>query len=136
MANNTHDSRPNTIHEAIEGMAIRLNPDVAGDLQATIQFNVTPSNSLEMGGDYYLNIADGKCEFSIGTTSKPTLTISTPADVWLKIARKELNGAFALMTGKYKARGRMGLLLKMDSLFSRKPTDAEVGKENNVSPTI
>ena len=52
--------------------------------------------------------------------------IFTPADVWLKIARKELNGAFALMTGKYKARGQIGLLLKMDSLFSQKPTEAEL----------
>ena len=126
MANKSQDSLPTTVYEAIEGMAIRLNPDVAGDLQAIIQFNVSPSNSLDTGGDYYLNIADGKCEFSIGTTSNPTLTISTPADVWLKIARKELNGAFALMTGKYKARGRMGFLLKMDSLFSQKPTDEEL----------
>jgi putative sterol carrier protein len=57
------------------------------------------------------------------------LTITTPADVWLKIARKELNGAFALMTGKYKARGRIGLLLKMDSLFSRTPIEAELAEK-------
>jgi putative sterol carrier protein len=129
MPNKFQDSRPNTVQEAIEGMALRLNPDVAGDLQATIQFNVSPSTSLETGGDYYLSIADGKCEFSTGTTSDPTLTISTPADVWLKIARKDLNGAFALMTGKYKARGKIGLLLKMDSLFSRKPIEAELATE-------
>jgi putative sterol carrier protein len=118
MANIPQDSLPKSVQEAIEGMAPRFNPDVAGDLQATIQFNVSPSTSLETGGDYYLSIADGKCDFSVGTTPDPTLTISTPADVWLKIARKELNGAFALMTGKYKARGKIGLLLKMDSLFS------------------
>jgi putative sterol carrier protein len=129
MPNKFQDSRPNTVQEAVEGMALRLNPDVAGDLQATIQFNVSPSTSLETGGDYYLSIADGKCEFSTGTTCDPTLTISTPADVWLKIARKELNGAFALMTGKYKARGKIGLLLKMDSLFSRKPIEAELATE-------
>ena len=118
MANKSQDSLPKTVYEAIEGMALRLNPDVAGDLHATIQFKVSPSTSLETGGDYFLSIADGKCDFSIGTTPDPTLIISTPADVWLKIARKELNGALALMTGKYKARGQMGLLLKMDSLFS------------------
>ena len=126
MANISRDSLPTTILEAIEGMAPRLNPDVAGDLQANIQFRVSPSTSLETGGDYYLSIADGKCDFSTGTSPEPTLTISTPADVWLKIARKEMNGAFALMTGKYKARGQMGLLLKMESLFSRKPTEAEL----------
>ena len=129
MTNESRDSLPTTILEAIEGMALRLNPDVAGDLQATIQFKVSPTNSSETGGDYYLSIAGGKCDFSTGTTPDPTLTISSPADVWLKIARKELNGAFALMTGKYKARGQMGLLLKMDSLFSRKPTEAELAEK-------
>ena len=117
MANKPQDSLPKTVHEAIEGMALRLNPDVAGDLQATIQFNVSPSTLLKTGGDYYLSIADGKCGFSTGTTPDPTLTISTPADVWLKIARKEMSGTIALMTGKYKARGQIGLLMKMDKLF-------------------
>jgi len=115
----SQDSLPKTVFEAIEGMAPRFNPDEAKDLTATIQFNVSPSASLETGGDYYLSIADGKCDFFTGTTPDPTLTISTPADVWLKIARKELNGALALMTGKYKAHGQISLLLKMDSLFSQ-----------------
>jgi putative sterol carrier protein len=118
MASRSRDSLPKTVHEAIEGMALRLNPDVAGDLQATIQFNVSPSTLLKTGGEYYLSIADGKCGFSTGTTPDPTLTISTPADVWLKIARKEMSGTIALMTGKYKARGQIGLLMKMDKLFS------------------
>lgn len=87
MASRSQDSLPKTVYEAIEGMAPRLNPDVARELQATIQFNVSPSASLNTGGDYYLSIANGECYFSIGTTPDPTLTISTPADVWLKIAR-------------------------------------------------
>ena len=119
MSNQSNDLLPTSVLQSIEGMAPRLNSDEAKDLNATIQFKVSPSTTLEEGGDYYLSIADGKCEFSTGTTPDPTLTISTPADVWLKISRKELNGAFALMTGKYKARGKIGLLLKMDSLFSQ-----------------
>jgi putative sterol carrier protein len=130
MANKSQDSLPRTVHEAIEGMAIRLNPDVAGDLQATIQFNVSASTLLETGGDYYLTIADGRCGFSVGTIPDPTLTISTPADVWLKIARKEMSGAIALMTGKYRARGQIGLLLKMDKLFSRQPLEAELAEKD------
>lgn len=113
------DSLPMTILEAIQGMAPRFNPDEAKSLTATIQFNVSPSASLETGDDYYLSIANGKCEFSTGTIPDPTLTISTPADVWLKIVRKELNSAMALMTGKYKAHGQISLLLKMDSIFSQ-----------------
>jgi len=129
MANQSQDSLPKTVHEAIEGMAIRLNPDVAGDLEATIQFNVSPSTPLETGGSYTLSIADGNCEFAAGTTLDPTLTISTPADVWLKIARKEMSGTIALLTGKYKAQGQMGLLIKMDKLFSRQPLEVELAEK-------
>ena len=122
MSNQTPDLRPKSVAQAIEGMTLSLNPVEAKDLNATIQFQVSGPD----GGDYYLTIADGQCQFASGVVVEPTLTISTPADVWLKIARKEMNGAMALMSGKYKASGKMGLLLKMDKLFSRQPTEAEL----------
>ena len=122
MSNQTPDLRPKTVTQAIEGMTLSLNPDEAKDLNATIQFH----GSGHDGGDYYLTIADGQCQFVNGVVVDPTLTISTPADVWLKIARNEMNGARALISRKYKASGKMGLLLKMDKLFSRQPTEAEL----------
>ncbi len=125
MSNQIPDGRPKNILQAIEGMTLSLNPEEAKDLTATIQFKI----SGESGGDYYLTIADGKCEFFVGQAPEPSLTITTPADVWLKIARKEMNGAMALMTGKYKANGQMGLLMKMDKLFSRQPTEAELAEK-------
>ena len=33
------------------------------------------------------------------------------------------------MTGKYKASGKMGLLMKMDKIFSRKPTEDELASK-------
>lgn len=122
MSNQNQDLRARNIRQAIEGMEISFDPEQAGDLSAVIQFIVTGDNPVE----YYLTITDGKCTFTEGIAEQPSLTIDTPADVWLKIARKELNGAMALMTGKYKARGQMGLLMKMDNLFSRQPTVAEL----------
>ncbi|MCP4139889.1 MAG: SCP2 sterol-binding domain-containing protein [Chloroflexi bacterium] len=118
----TKNTGPKNIVQAIEGMTLSVNPKEAKDLNATIQFNV----SGEDAGNYYLTITNGKCDFSEGSTPEPTLTINTPANTWLKIARKELNGAMALMTGKYKASGQMGLLMKMDKIFSRQPTEAEL----------
>ena len=125
MSNQTPDLRPKNILQAIEGMTLSLNPEEVKDLTAVIQFKV----SGEDGGDYYLSIADGKCDFSVGLAAEPSLTINTPAGVWLKIARKEMTGAMALMTGKYNASGQMGLLLKMDNLFSRQPTEAELAEK-------
>ena len=135
MSKQSPDLRPKNITQAIEGMALTFNPEKAGDLQATIQFHVSPltddlrsslRTGCQDGGDWNLSIADGQCRCQTGVLANPTLTINTPADVWLAIARKERSGAMALMTGKYKGSGKMSLLLKMDKIFSRQPTEAEL----------
>ena len=122
MSNQIQGLGPKTVQQAIEGMTLSINTDEAKDMIATIQFHLSGNDC----GDYYLSIAEGKCDFIVGVAPDPTLTINTPADVWLKIARKEMKGAVALMSGKYKASGKMGLLLKMDKIFSRQPTEAEL----------
>lgn len=125
MSNQTLDLRPHTVTQAIEGMALSFNPEKAKDLDATIQFHIDG----EGGDDWFLTITDGQCRCENGVTADPTLTINTPADVWLKIARDEMNGAMALMTGKYKASGKIALLLKMDKIFSRQPTEDELASK-------
>ena len=125
MSNHFPILRPKTILQAIEGMSLSFNPAEAKDLSATIQFHL----SGNADDDYYLMIADGKCDFSTGVVTNPTLTINSSANVWLKIARKEMNGAVALMTGKYKASGMMGLLMKMDKIFSRQPLKANLSEK-------
>ena len=115
-------SKPKTVKQAIEGMVLSIDPNEAKNLNAIIQFNVSGEDS----GHYYLTIADGKCTFTEGVAPEPTLSINTPGDVWLKIARKEMKGAIALMTGKYKVKGQIRLLMRMDKIFSRKPTEAEL----------
>ena len=47
----------------------------------------------------------------------PDLTITAPADIWLKMARGEINRAQALMDGRYKVEGDMDLLIKMGEIF-------------------
>lgn len=121
-SNEMLDMGPRTCAEAIEGMALTFDPEQAGDLEAVIQFHVTG----EGGGEWYLDITEGQCRCERGVAAEPALTITTPAGVWLAIARKELSGAKALMTGKYKAQGKMGLLLKMDKIFSRPITEADI----------
>ena len=122
MSSETLDLRPRTIAQAIEGMALTFDPAVAGELKAVIQFHV----SGQGGGEWHLDIADGQCRCERGVAADPALTIITPADAWLAIARGEMSGARALMTAKYKANGKVGLLLKMDKLFSREPSRKEL----------
>ncbi len=105
------------LRQTLEGMALTFDPTAAEGLAATIQFDVTGPEA----GVYHLRIADGECTLHLGSTATPTLTISTPSDVWLRISSGELSGQKTLMQGLYTATGDLSLLLKMDSLF--RPAD-------------
>jgi multimeric flavodoxin WrbA len=105
---------PRTCREAILGMPTVFNPAAAGDLQADIQFVVTG----EEPGHYVLRIREGRCTAHEGTVPRPTMTVHTPAEVWLKISRNELSGQAAYVKGMYRVEGDFGLLLRLGDLFS------------------
>ena len=91
-----------------------FHPEAARDLTAVFQFEVSGDENFVS----HLKIADGRCTYYDGPADRPSLVIKSPADIWLKISRGELNGQSAFMEGRYKVEGDMTLLLKMKSLFS------------------
>jgi len=110
------ERKPETFQEVITGQAAVFNPQAAGNLHANIQFIVTGQEP----GEYVLRIADGGCTAHRGTVPKPSLTVHTPSEVWLQIARGELNGQTAFMKGLYRTEGDLSLLMQMNELFSKK----------------
>lgn len=102
-----------TMRDLVSGMALAFNPGAAGDMRAAIQFEVTGDEA----GQYYLDIAAGRCRAYEGRHPEPTLTIETPAGVWRDISTGKLDGAAGLITGKYKIQGQMSLLLRLHELF-------------------
>ena len=110
------------LRQTIEGMTLAFDAEAAGALTAIIQFNITRSTDAQgragdEPGNYYLAIANGACQFHVGLADIPTLIITTPADVWLKISRGELSGQDGLVQGLYQANGNLSLLLNMNNLF-------------------
>lgn len=102
-----------TVGDLIAGMAAVFDPVAAGDLQAVVQFVVTDGEQ----GRYYVVIGEGKCTAYAGDYPSPTMTVTTPAGVWLGIARGEISGTTAFMTGQYKVTGDMSLLMRFEKLF-------------------
>lgn len=104
----------NSCKELLQMMPLGFNAQAASGLRAVLQF--------EVGGDEqfvaHLTIADGTCTYHEGPTEEANVVIKTPADVWLAIARGEMDGQQAFMSGKYSAEGDLTLLLKLKSLFS------------------
>jgi multimeric flavodoxin WrbA/putative sterol carrier protein len=99
--------------ELLKMMPLGFKPETAGDLKAIYQFEVTDGEDFTA----HLQITDGRCTYHQGPAEKPDVTIKTPADVWLAIARGELSGQKAYFSGKYKAQGNIGLLIKLRSIF-------------------
>lgn len=104
---------PTTLRETIAGMPLAFDPTAASDLSAAIQFDV----GGEVPGQYYLRIAEGQCIAFEGEHPSPTLTIHAPSEVWLAISRGELDGAQAMMEGKYTISGDLNLLIRFFELF-------------------
>ena len=65
-------------------------------------------------GEYYLSIAHGTCTFCEGIADHATTTITTPAEVWLAIARGDKDGGQAMMQGLYTVSGDFGLMMQME----------------------
>jgi putative sterol carrier protein len=97
----------------LRGMAATFKAQAAGDLKATIQFEVTGKQS----GDWFFLIENGRCIYHEGRVDSPTLTIKTPSDIWLAIANGEMDGQQTFMEGKYTVIGDITLLMRMKSLF-------------------
>jgi putative sterol carrier protein len=107
---------PDAADKIIEGMPNVFDPEVARDLHAQIQYDI----SGEGGGRWFLTIANGQCEVKRGQTTTPDLRIQSPGDVWVKIAKGEIDRPKALMQGLYKVEGDMNLLVRMPQLFGAK----------------
>jgi putative sterol carrier protein len=112
---------PDTAEKLIEGMPTAFDPSAAKDLRAEIQFDI----SGEGGGKWVISVAEGRCEVRKGEAGSPTVTIESPGDVWVKIARGEIDRPKALMEGLYKVKGDMKVLTLMPQLFGarRKTTE-------------
>ncbi len=109
------------LRQMLEGMTLTFNAAAAGDMDARLQFNVTGAEP----GTYHLRIAEGNCTFHLGAAEEPTLTITTPSDVWLKVCRRELDSKDALMQGLYQVQGDFSLLMRMGTLFKTPESTSE-----------
>lgn len=102
-----------TCRELLEMMPGALNPAAASGLTAVYQFEVSGSENFTT----HLVIADQQATFHEGPADKPSLIIRTPAEVWLAISRGELDGTQAFLSGQFRIKGDLGLLIKLKTLF-------------------
>jgi len=107
--------RAMTCRELLEKMPLGFDPTAARGLEAVYQFDVSGTAPFQA----HLKISGENCSYHEGPAAEPGIVIHTPEDVWMAIARGELDGQQAFMSGKYTVEGDLSLLLKLKTLFPR-----------------
>ena len=100
--------------ELLQMMPLGFKGTESNGLEAIYQFEISGEENFTA----CLKISGGQCSYHNGPSDNPGVIIKTPADVWLAIAKGELDGQQAFMSGKYKVEGDLSLLLRLKSLFS------------------
>jgi len=106
---------PTSVEPIIMGMPLAFDRRAAGTARASVQFHISGAEA----GNYWLRIADGRCEsFEGNAPAPPDLVVHTPDTVWMRIVRGELDGGRALAEGLFRLDGDPQLLAAFRSWFS------------------
>lgn len=102
-----------SVRERFASLEERFIASKAKGVDVRFQFNLSGKG----GGDWYVEIKDGKITVKEGSGSNPTATLKASAEDYLKIANGEMNKTFAYLRGKLKIDGDKDELKKWDSYF-------------------
>ncbi|GAB4443578.1 MAG: hypothetical protein Kow0031_25840 [Anaerolineae bacterium] len=91
-----------------------LVPEAAAGLNATIQLAL----SGDGGGDWLLNLADGKLTVDPGTSPEPDLTLGMDAADFVGLLKGEADPMALFMGGKIAVKGDYSLALQFQQLFN------------------
>lgn len=99
--------------EIKDGMVRAFQPDKASGVDAVIQFDLSGDD----GGQFYIHINDGELEVHDGMSDNAKTTLVASAEDYYKVATGELAAMPAVMSGKLKIKGDMGMAMKMQQMF-------------------
>lgn len=108
------DDAPNTKpQEVFDGMRASFQPDRAQAVHIRYQFELSGPD----GGEWFIDVNDGKCTVDKGRIDNPDVTIIATAADWVALSNGTLPGFWAHLTGRLKIHGDRGLARKLDDMF-------------------
>src|SRR5438874_11586849 len=102
-----------TPQEVFDGMKQSFRADKAKGVHAKYQWNLSGPN----GGDWWIEVNDGKFEMGQGRIDKPDVTFITTDKNWVALSNGTLGGKWAFFTGRLKIHGSQAAARKLDEIF-------------------
>jgi putative sterol carrier protein len=99
--------------QVFDGMRKSFRAERAKGLRVRYQFNLSGPN----GGDWFIDVNDGKFKMSRGRIENPNLILIASDKDWVALSNGKLNGTWAFLTGRLKLRGDRALARKLGEMF-------------------
>lgn len=99
--------------DVFDGMRQSFQAEKAKGAHVKYQWNLREPQ----GGDWYIQVDDGKCKIDKGKIDNPDVTFSATGADWVAISNGKLSGKWAYFTGRLKIRGPQSLARKLDEMF-------------------
>ena len=101
--------------QLVEAMPSAFLPQKAGQSKVVVQFNLDGDG----GGEWVLDVADGKCTVREETAAEPDVTLAMAAGDFVALYENQLNPIQAFMGGKIKVTGNVGLVMQLLNWLDR-----------------
>jgi len=101
------------ITDLIAQMPGAFIPEKAQGVNAVIQFNFTGAET----GNWNAEIKNGTVEVKQGVHPAPSISVTADSADYIKILTRELDPMQAVMQGRLKLQGDMGLAMKLTQFF-------------------
>jgi putative sterol carrier protein len=109
----TADAASQTPQDVFDGMRQSFRADKAKGVHARYQWHLSGPN----GGDWWIEVNDGKFQMGRGTIPNPDVTFICSDKTWVALSNGTLSGTWAFLTGRLKIRGDQGLARKLGEIF-------------------
>ncbi len=107
-------AKATTIQQVFDLLPHYFRPDKARGVKAVVQFHITG----EGGGDWVVEVADGRLTVRTGVTTAPAdLTVTVRADHYWALLRGEMDPLAAYMRGRLRIQGDLQLAYRLQDLF-------------------
>ena len=107
--------RDHTTQEIMTRLPEAFLSEKAAGVEAVIQCQFTG----EDGGDWVITIKNSRCTTMPGQVANPKLTLKVSAQDFHDLITGKLNGMQAVMMGRIKVTGDIGIGMRLTSLFKK-----------------
>jgi putative sterol carrier protein len=98
--------------DVFDGMRESFQPAKAKGVHLRYEFDLSGPH----GGNWWIEISDGKFKMGHGKIANPNVVFSTSDKDWVALANGTLSGTWATITGRLQVHGSHALARKLDEM--------------------